>query len=486
VAGLVAAAATLLAYGLLNLLHARAHGALATQGPDLWFYLLVARGWEPLPMLDVTRLLVAPAALFSTAAAKAWLLTLAAACNAGCAFVLAARLDAFLPAAPRTSPGLFPRIAAGLAFALLPHNVAISVASFTHYTVGQLCLLGALQGLLPWLQGRAARPSVVGLLCLAAAAVVGPEGVLVAAWVAAWFAWRSLAPPLRARARRGVLLGAAACVGLAWLGYEPAFRAWARAVHATRGIDLLWQRESLSGDLLPLGFSFVTVFHGANLLWVALAAWALRKGPRPVAWLALALAALSLRVFRPAFLLQLTGALLLFAAISAARRPARAWAAALATSLCLAVLPLPDPVFPHYLAAAARHVGRSLPASSRVACSPTYGFFLEAWTGRHATATMHRRNPLWAELASAPPRRCAARMREAGIGCLWLTSRDFRLTPEGYWSSSGLQEALRPLPEGDFEDCVVVRAALARNLAPLRVQQVGGRDGTRLWWISAE
>ncbi|MCC7518228.1 MAG: hypothetical protein IT578_03475 [Verrucomicrobiae bacterium] len=508
-AGVTAAAATLVLFGILNLRYVRAHGALATQGPDLWFYLLVARGWEPLSFLDVTRWLAAPAAGFSTAGGMAWFLALAACCNAASAFLLAARLEAFVPAFHNRPPGFGLRFSAGLLFALLPHQATLSVASFTHFTVGQLVLLGALQGFLPWLDGRRARPNLVAVACLAEAVVIGPEGVGVALWIALRFAWRRLAPRFeRGRGIPSVLPGdksqekslgnsthppkilvsfgrldiaLAGAVFAAWLFYEPLFRAWAHLALAVRGVNLVWQRQMLSGDLLPLGVSFFTIFHGINLLWIGLAIWHLRKGSKSLAWLAIGLAALSLRVFRPAFLLQLTGALLLLPFLASLCRPRRGWAVVLALFAAFTALPPPAPVFPHFLAAAAREIADVLPAERRIACSPTYGFFLEAWTRRLTTATMHRPDPLWAELAARPPKECARAMRDAEVGALWITTHDFRLTPDGYWSSSGLQETLQLLDNTAFKESVAVRIAREQDLMPLRCRTFVGRNEARVW-----
>lgn len=485
-AGLAAGTAAILLYAALDLLHARAYGPLATQGPDLWFYALVARGWESLSFLDATRWLVLPAAHMAPERALAFLASLAAACNAGVAFLVAARLHALLPADRDESPGFLPRFAAGLFFALLPHNVALSVMSFTHFTVGQLFLVAALQDLLPWLDAKKPRPGALGIACLAEAAVIGPEGVCVAAWVLLLTAWRRARGSLPPAALRAAPIVAVGLILLTWAFYEPAFRLWARAVLATRGIDLLWQRAVLSGDLLPLGFSLATVFHGMSLVWIGLAAWNLRRGSKPLAWLVLWLAVLSLRVFRPAFLLQVAGLLLFLRTLGESRHPWRWLGGGVAILAALACLPLSAPVHSGFSSRAAREVGRRMSESSRVACSPTYGFFLEAWTRRHATTTMHRRNPIWQELAASPPRQCARRMKEAGIGILWITTHDFRWTGEGYWSSSGLQETLQPLDDAAFQDSVVVRLALGRDLLPLRLATRPGTGHERVWCLTAE
>ena len=520
-AGLAAAVASALIYGLLSFLHARAFGAMAIQGPDLWFYTLVARGWESLSPFDLTRWLVAPAAGMSPPEAKIFLSVLAAVCNAAAAFLVAWRLEDFILASGRTGFGFGIRFAAGLLFALLPHNVALSVASFTHFTIAQLVLLAALQQLLPWLDGRRSSPPLAGLLLLAEAMVIGPEGFAVAAWVVLlaawrWRAWRPcltnsspsdsaraapptgkngyallwearLAPMGRSAHRSKIATGFALGLLLATLLlYEPAFHAWSRIVLATRGIDLLWQRNLYSGDLLPLGFSLATLFWGINLLWLTLALWHLRRGDRPLAWLVLWLAALSLNVFRPAFLLQLAGFLLLLRTLTVARHPVRWLGGGLVVLGILAFAGFSTPVFPGDFARVASEAGRPMSAGSRIACSPTYGFYLEAWTGRHATATMHRRNPLWQELAASSPASCARRMREAGIGALWITTHDFRLTPEGYWSSSGLQETLQPLGDTAFQDSVAVRLALGRDLRPLRIIVRAGTGPERVWCLTAE
>ena len=494
-AGLAAAVAAALIYGVLSFLHARAFGVMATQGPDLWFYTLVARGWESLSPFDVTRWLVVPAAGMSPPEAKIFLSALAAACNAAAAFLVAWRLEDFMLSSGRTGFGLGIRFAAGMLFALLPHNVALSVASFTHFTVAQLVLLAALQQILPWLDGRRSSPPLAGILLLAEAMVIGPEGFAVTAWVVLLAAWRRTAPfrtvgrPFLAaiRPRLPIAMGIAAGMVLAtWALYEPAFHAWSRIVLATRGIDLLWQRNLYSGDLLPLGFSLSTLFGGINLLWLALALWHLRRGDRPLAWLVLWLAALSLHVFRPAFLLQLAGFLLLLRALAVAHHPGRWLGGGLAALGILAFAGFSAPVFSGDFARVAREAGRPMSAGSRIACSPTYGFYLEAWTGRHATATMHRRNPLWQELAASSPASCARRMREAGIGALWITTHDFRLTPEGYWSSSGLQETLQPLGDAAFQDSVAVRLALWRDLRPLRIIARAGTGPERVWCLTAE
>lgn len=496
-AGLTAAGATLLLFAAHNLRYGRAYGALASQGPDLWFYLLVARGWETLNLLDVTRLLVAPAAWLSTAHAMTYLVALAALINAAGAFLVAARLEAFLPAASSPTPKFAARFAAGLLFALLPHNLALSVASFTHYTLGQIFLLGALQGFLPWLDGRRPRPGKLAFACLLEAAIIGPEGIATSAFfgLVALRRWGSSAlrgisatkEASRQPERWPQHLLAATLVVLLGVAYEPAFRLWARAVFAWRGLDLVWQRALLSGDLLPLGASFFTVFHGINLLWIALAAWHLWKGgAKSLAWMAFGLSALSLHVFRPVFLLQLIGGVLLFHALAKMPRPKRAWTTALALFLGLAAAPLTPPVFPAHLATAAQKIAGRLPKEKRIACSPTYGFFLEAWTEHRATSTLHRPDPLWARLAASPPAECARRMRTEGVGVLWITQHDFRLTPEGYWSSSGLQETLQPLDDAAFRDSVVVRLALGESLTPLRDVKEGGGTRLRVWWVGAE
>ncbi|NUN93727.1 MAG: hypothetical protein HUU04_08105 [Verrucomicrobiae bacterium] len=496
-AGLAAAGAALLLFAAHNLRYSLSHGALASQGPDLWFYLLVARGWETLNFFDVTRLLVAPAAWLSTAHAMTYLIALAALANAAGAFLVAARLEAFLPAASNPTPGFAIRFAAGFLFALLPHNLALSVASFTHCTIGQIFLLGALQGFLPWLDGRRPRPGKLAFACLLEAAIIGPEGIATTAFfgLVALRRWGSSVlrgisatkEASRQTERWPRHLLAAALVVLIGVAYEPAFRLWARAVFSWRGIDLVWQRTLLSGDLLPLGASFFTIFHGVNLLWIALAAWHLWKGgAKSLAWMAFGLATLSLRVFRPVFLLQLIGYVLLLQLLAKGPRPKYAWTAALALLLALTAAPLTPPVFPAHLATAAKEIAGRLPKESWIACSPTYGFFLEAWTERRATATLHRPDPLWAQLAASPPAECARRMRTEGVGVLWITSHDFRLTPEGYWSSSGLQETLQPLDDAAFRDRVVVRLALGESLTPLRDVKEGGDARLRVWWVGAE
>ncbi len=449
-------------YGTMNLLYFWKYGWLSSPGPDPWFYLLVARGEEHLNPMDLTRWLVAPAAWLSTENAFAFLVVLSALLHLASTLLVYHSLGRLPGFESRRNRLLF-----SLVFALLPHNASLATASFTHFSVAQPFLILALARLLPWCAQREARPDPWGLLGLAESMVIGPEGFFAA------FVLGCMILSTRARNRQRLVLPAAGILLLlaVALGFEPIFTVWNRLVMHFRGIDLLWQRSIASGDLLAPGWRIFSLSDCFYLPWGFLALYAVWKKRGVMAFILGFFLVLTFHVYRAAFALQLAGfASLALLAAADFQRLRTATMALIPALVFLNGISPKAPVYPPHMIRMAREIKARAKQGQIIACSPTYGFLLRAWTGLRVTDDMHHHSDLWLRLISSGPEKTNRRMLEKNIGFLLLTSHDFHFDLNGYWSTSGLGPVLQRLPDHQFQQSVAV--LLARNsplLFPLEI-----------------
>jgi hypothetical protein len=439
-------------YAAANFFYFSLNGWLATRGTDLWFYLAVANQQQPLSPLDVTYWIGLPLRHLSAHAGFLALVILAPLLNLLSTLLVYRYLGTLLNIQGAK------RFLIALLFALLPHNLVLSIASFSHFTVAQPFLILAAGRLAPWCLAKTPKLDLLGIACLIEALIIGPEG---------WFLFFALT--LSALSCRmeitnrfripPALLVLGACAVLALL-LPYGIRIAGLLSMATRGIDIGRQRELMSADLLGLApFSLSGIFV---LFLGSLGLFALLKRRYLLAFLILASAVISFRVLRFSHALELvtfTGFAILFArgVIQPKQGPLLMGAAA-ALCLLMGFQALKASNFPPHLARLARDVGSKASQGQIIACSPAYGFLFQAHTRAGTTDDLHHPAGMWAKLAASTPREASRLMRQKNIGFLVLSSSDFGISAGGYWSSGGLNQSLADLDERDFKLSLVVRA----------------------------
>jgi hypothetical protein len=451
--------ATALAYyALLNALYFARNGWPSAPGPDIWYLLAVAQGLQPLSPLDATFWLVKGFGGLSPKAGLVALNVLSVLLHAGSAVLVYHYLGKLL----RLETPV--RLLAALLFAALPQNVLGSTAFLTHFSVAQPFLVIAAGRLLPWTLGRPGNPlpDTWGLLALAESMIIGPEG---------WMLLGALATVAIARSTRGAeLLAKTHCPG--WLAVILAAGAFALAYplfwHVLawlafhwRGIDLSWQRDILTADLLGV-HDPLAAFFGFHLVWLALAGFAIWRRHYLATLLILVFVVLAIRLGRGYYGLELAG----FAALAAVLfrdsllRPYRA----AILSVLIAWLAIHG-LFgakacytrPH-MARAADAIRKAARAGDLIACSPSYGFFFQAWTRLSTTDDLHHPPGGWAELASMRPLEAGGVMKDRGVDFIVFNSWDYREAGGAMWFSGGLQQAMAQIPDEDVRLSLVVRA----------------------------
>jgi hypothetical protein len=373
------------------------------------------------------------------------------------------------------------QMAGAVLFAVLPHNFALSISSFSHFSVAQPFLIVAAARLVPWCLRQTPRPDFWGMLSLVEAAIIGPEGWYLAICLGilalasrhdpATFLQSIRCPPVFAVVLATLIVG---------LAFPVLFRFSSELSYMIRGIDLVHQRDLMSGDLVApnlLSFSNALIYF-----WVALGVYALWKRRFLMALLILASSALAFQVVRAFNALDLVGYAALMMLISeeqgANRRKAVAVLATIAIASILTGLPaLKTSNFPPHLPRLAAAVGRASGPNDMIACSPAYGFLFQAYAPGRTTDDLHSPPGSWAELAelaALTPLEATRRMKEKQIRYVILTSRDFGRGAAGYWSSGGLNRTLSLLDEDEARLCLVMRALVYEPplIKPLQIQAI--------------
>ena len=440
-------------YGLLNLLYFYQHGWLATHGVDIWFYLVVARGQQYLTPLDVTRWLVQPVSFLSNENAFLALTLLSVFLHLVSVLLVYHYLGKYLQ--PRKSRFLW-----SLLFAFLPHHLSLTTASFTHFTVAQPFLIVAFGRLIPWCLFQIKRPDIWGLLCLLESALIGPEG---------FFMTLLLVCIRLAGSRHKFLVAIFGIILLLVVAifFDHLFKVWSVIGVWLRGIDLAWQRRIGCGDLLPLKWKVLSIFGWFHMVWVALMFYAFFKRQFLIGYLLLFFLVLTFHVVRAFFALELVGFISLLVLFS--QRNLRWVHPLIIWLILLGIFAHKQVAFPIHLVRMARIIHEHAISNQRIACSPTYGFFFQAWTNLPTTDDLHHRSESWTHLVSSDPNEANQWMLDKKISFLILTNYDFRFERNGYWSTSGLGETLQKLDDNQFRNTVAV--LLNRN--PLLVTPLG-------------
>ncbi len=467
-------------YAGLNLLYFVRNGWLATRGTDLWFYLAVAQDLQPLSLLDVTYWIIIPLRHLEADVGFATLILLCPLLNILSTLLVYRYLGTLLHVQK------FHRFAMALLFALLPHNLVMSVASFAHLSVAQPFLILAAGELAPWCRSGQGKPGIFGILCLIEAMIIGPEGYILflilglLALSGRLSVFRTF-EKTRMFASLAVILASA----LIFFFFPSIFCLAGRWSLAVRGIDLEWQKNLWSADLLALDPWSISGLWVLLLLAVGLSA--LWKQEFFMGLLILVLTAATYRVLRCFYALELIA----FACFTVlfARRAFRSRTVALVTglagamSLLIGLSTLKTSNFPPHLLRLANQIHALGPKKQVIACSPSYGFLFQACVRLPTTDDLHHRPGLWAELAASTPLEANRIMRENNIAFLVLTSSDFGRGPRGYWSSGGLNAVIDLLNEKDLRFSVATRALTLSHpiVRPLRVlaEETDGVTGQR-------
>jgi hypothetical protein len=456
-AWLLLGGAVLAYYAVMNVLYFKQNGWLATHGSDIWYFLAVAQKLQPLSMLDVTSWIVRPFAGLNPEQGFIGLICVAVALHLISALLVYHYLGRLVKLEPAT------RLLATLLFATLPQNIVLSTASFVHFTVAQPFLILAFGQLLPWCLKKDRKPDVWGILCLAEAMIIGPEGTFLAfslAVLALAKRWDPT-PMLRTIRCPPAVAVVALCVAFA-LVFPLIYHLWNLFSIRFRGIDLVWQKDIRSGDLLPLGWNVLTIFGFFHLAWIATAGYALWKRHYLTAFFILFFVVMAIQMVRGFYSLELAGFVALAFLISQSEFP-KVWRLRLlggliAWMLLLGLVPQKTSYMPPHLVRTARAIRASAKPGDIIACSPTYGFFFQAWTGLNTTDDLHKPPGTWARLAAERPMEADRVMKKQHIQYLVLTNYDFRPAQGGDWLSGGLNKTLQPLSDEDYRMSVVVRA----------------------------
>lgn len=456
-AWLLLVGAVLAYYAVMNVLYFKQNGWLATHGSDIWFFLAVAQKLQPLSILDVTSWIVRPFAGLDPERGFIGLICVAVVLHLASTLLVYHYLGRLLKLEPAT------RLLAALLFATLPQNIVLSTASFVHFTVAQPFLILAFGRLLPWCLKQSPRPDLWGALCLAEAMIIGPEGTFLAFCLAVLATWkRTNARPLLEKLRCPPAAAAIIACIVFLLLFPLLYHLWNLFSIRFRGIDLIWQKDIRSGDLLPLGWNVLTIFAFFHVAWIATAAYALWKRHILTAFFILFFVAMAIRMVRGFYSLELAGFAGLAFLISLPEFP-REWRLRLLGGLIgwmllLGLVPQKTSYMPPHLVRTAKAIRAGAKPGDIVACSPTYGFFFQAWTGLATSDDLHKPPGTWARLAAERPMEANRAMKEERIQYLVLTNYDFRPANGGDWLSGGLDKTLQPLNDEDYRMSVVVRA----------------------------
>ncbi len=451
-------AAILAYYGVMNILYFRQNGWLATHGSDIWFFLSFARGLQALSPFDLTYWIVRPIGMLAPEQGFATLIGVSIYLHTISSLLVYHYLGRILHLEAN------PRFLAAFLFAALPQNTLLSTASFTHFTVAQPLLIIAFARLLPWCLKQTRTPDVWGLVCLLETAVIGPEGWFLLFGLASIAAskrvdFKSKLKALKCPPAAAIFIACAILVVFFPLFY----RIWNFFSLHVRGIDLLWQKDIRTGDLFPLGWKALTMFAGFHLVWLATAAYALWKRRFLPAFLILFFMTLNALVFRAFYILELAGFASLMFLISRedfriGLHPRILLGTLAAWMLLFGLIPQKFAYLPPHLARVAKAILVRPKSQGMIACSPAYGFFFQAWTGRQTTDDLHKPPGTWSRLAAMRPMEADRFMKEKKIAFIVLTSWDFRPGNGGNWLSGGLDKTLQPLSNEDYRLSLVVRA----------------------------
>ena len=444
-------------YGIMNFLYFKQNGWLATHGPDIWFFLAVAQKLQSLSPLDITYWIVKPFAGANVEQGFTGLIAVAVYLHILSTILVYHYLGKFFQLDPRF------RFVAAFLFATLPQNIALSTASFVHFTVAQPLLIVAFGRLLPWCLKKTPKPDFWGCLCLVETMIIGPEGWFLAFSLAVISLSRRvditpLLRKMRCPPAAAVIVG---CVAFAIL-FPLLYHLWNFFSIRFRGIDLLWQKDIRSGDLLPLGWNVLTIFAFFHTAWIATAVYALWKRCYLPAFFILFFMTLATYMVRGFYSLELAGFASLVFLVSRAEFP-KQWRLALLGGLAvwmmlLGLVPQKTSYLPPHLIRVARAILAQPKQMGIIACSPSYGFFFQAWTGRRTTDDLHKPPGTWARLAAMRPMETNRAMKEEKIAFIVLTSWDFSPGVGGNWLSGGLDKTLQPLNDEDYRLSLVVRA----------------------------
>lgn len=457
-------------YAIMNVLYFRQNGWLATHGSDIWYFLAVARGLQSISPLDITYWIVKPLAGAQPEQGFTILM-----CVAVYLHLLSSLLVYhFLGKLLRLDPLL--RFVAALLFSTLPQNIVLSTASFTHFTVAQPLIILAFGLLFPWCSASASKPSVWGIICLAESMVIGPEGWFLAAClaiVAVSKRWDA-APLLQKMRCPPAVAVVVLCLAFA-LAFPMLYRIWGEFSLRFRGIDLIWQKQIRSGDLLPLGRNVVTIFAFIHCAWISTAIYALWKRRYLAAFFSLFFLTLAAVMLRGFYALELAGFASLMFLIGKGDLP-RPWPTRILGGmtvwmLLLGLVPPKTSYVPPHFARVAQTIQEQAKPEMLIACSPTYGFFFQGWTGMRTTDDLHKPPGAWARLAVMRPLEAERAMKEQGIGFLIFTNYDYKPGSGGDWLSGGLDRTLQPLSDQDYRMSLIVRALTleAPLVRPLRL-----------------
>ncbi|MBV9464433.1 MAG: hypothetical protein JO317_09410 [Verrucomicrobiae bacterium] len=454
------AVALLAAYALVNWVFFRVYGWPATNGADLWFYLAVAKGLQKLAWIDPTFWIVKPFGGLGPEQGFMALGMLAIGLHVFSALLVYFYLGRIAPFSKTDRTG---RWLAAWLFGLLPQNIALATASFTHFSVAQPLIIVAAGELIPWmLEKKSGRPPLGGLAALILAMVIGPEGWMLAGGLAVWTAARRFHWSKTFESRSihpgWVAAGAAA---ISWILFPSIVDLWTHVVGGARGIDLAWQREIRSGDLLPMGWRTFTIFAAFHLAWVALIGWAAYRKQWLSAVLPAIFLAFTFRMVRAFYALELAGFLALTLVLARRDFPAMARHIVLGTLaawlLFLGLFGRQNCAFGVSLVHLAQKIAKSKAQPGSIACAPTYGFFFQVWTGRPTTDDLHHPTGPWAQLVTQTPLQANRRMLDQKIRYLILTDYDYKPGPGGYWSSGGLDAQVKSLSDEDLRQSLLAR-----------------------------
>jgi hypothetical protein len=441
----------------MNVLYFKQNGWLATHGSDIWYFLAVARGLQSISPLDITYWIVRP--LAGAAPEQGFTILM---CVAAYLHLLSSLLVYhFLGKLLRLDPGL--RFLAALLFATLPQNIVLSTASFTHFTVAQPLIILAFGLLFPWCLAPAKKPGLWGIVCLTEAMIIGPEGWFLAASLAIIaVSKRYDAAPLLKKFRCPPAAAVILICGTFALLFPLLYQLWGYCSLQFRGIDLAWQKQIRSGDLLPLGRNVLTIFAFIHCAWLGMAVYALWKRRFLAAFFILFFMTLATVMLRGFYALELAGFASMMYLITRPEFP-RPWPSRLLGAmavwmLLLGLVPPKTSYVPPHFARVAKTIQSQAKPGTLIACSPTYGFFFQGWTGLRTTDDLHKAPGLWAQLAVMRPLEANRAMKEEGIGFLVFTNYDYKPGKGGDWLSGGLDKTLQPLSDQDYRMSLIVRA----------------------------
>jgi hypothetical protein len=425
------------------------HGALASYGSDIWYFICVARGSQHLFIGDPLQWVLpafghlTPSTLFYGLLVASNLLHLAT-------VYLLFRL---IHTITEEEPVAF---WSALAYSLFTTSFNFSTASFHHQQVVLPILILLIDRVIrAWNTSPLSR-STIAFLCLLplVAAVMGPDVLVILAWAGLCFL-------VRPRGRTTLLTGRpliqAAVLLLAvgvFLAIAPMLsRSVDRLAALLRGIDLNTQRSLRIADLEPFGWANLWASYGLlSLLAISLLLWSGWRGFFPENALVIIALLFALRASRFYFVAEIGLALLLGRWLTSLEtfHPRGLRVAGLTICLLLgsAAVWRGWPCFyPGSVVETARKLSSVSPQPTRVLCTPTYGFLIQGLTGARTTADWHHFEQQWTMLASRPAKEAVAELKKRGISHCLFTSNDFRVA----WVQSPTGPAPVLAASGGFE-----------------------------------